>query len=158
MPVILDTWETEIAKIAVWGQPKQKFRDPFSTKKAGMVGHTWGPSFKWAIDRRIAVPGQPRQKHKIPSEKYPTAKRAGGLPQVVEHLASKHRVLSSNPSTTPPPKKSQWPQLTPHKDLQRANNHMKRYPKSSVIRKMQIKTKMKYHYTPVSWQNSENWH
>jgi hypothetical protein len=44
------------------------------------------------------VPGQLGQKLEILSEKRTTAKKLGA--QMVEHLARKHRALSSNPSTT----------------------------------------------------------
>jgi hypothetical protein len=72
------------------------------------VGRTWLtpviPATQEAEIRRIEVPSQPGQiVFETLSQKYPTQKRSGGVPQAVE--PSKHKALSSNPSAAKKKKK-----------------------------------------------------
>jgi hypothetical protein len=95
MPVILATWEAENRRIVVPGWTGQKsFGDLISMeKKLGIVAHACHPSYPaWA-------------KKRDPSSKITRAKRAGNVVQVVERLPSKHKAMSSNPSTTKKRKK-----------------------------------------------------
>jgi hypothetical protein len=73
--------------------PGKKLTDPTSTNKSDMVVHISNPSCGGGIDRRIALlPEQKALKNNV--------KKGGmGLDSVVELLPSKHKALSSNPST-----------------------------------------------------------
>jgi hypothetical protein len=53
-PVILATWEVEIARIEVWDQPRQKVR-AISTNKLEVVVHACDPNYAGGIGRRITV-------------------------------------------------------------------------------------------------------
>jgi hypothetical protein len=62
-------------------------------------------SARWEVEEGgTGSKANPMQKYKILSEKQPRAKRAGGMAQMVEHLHSKCKAMSSNPSTALPPK------------------------------------------------------
>jgi hypothetical protein len=61
-----------------------------------MVVHACCPSYSGGRGRRIVFRGQPWEKLEMLSKN----KRAWGMTQVVEHLPSKHEVLSSNTNTT----------------------------------------------------------
>jgi hypothetical protein len=53
MSIILATWEAEIGKTAVQGQPRQKVQEtPSQQKKLGAMVHAWHPKDKGSIDRR----------------------------------------------------------------------------------------------------------
>jgi hypothetical protein len=61
------------------------------------------PPTKGNKNRRITVQASLRKKERLP--KLTRAKRAGGVAQAVNHLLSKCKALSLNPSIFPHPKK-----------------------------------------------------
>jgi hypothetical protein len=70
---------------------------PIATSKLVMVVLIYDLSYAGGIGRRIVVSGCSRQKHQTLSEKITKAKRDGGMTQVIEHLPSTCKALSSNP-------------------------------------------------------------
>jgi hypothetical protein len=59
-PVILATWEAEISKIVVWGQPRQKFPKTPSQPIAGLTCAHMSSQAAWEAEiGGIQVPGQP---------------------------------------------------------------------------------------------------
>jgi hypothetical protein len=63
LPVILTTWEAEIGRIIVQGQPRQKVcKTPFKPIAGHSSIHLSFQSVQTAKVERLMVPGQPRQK------------------------------------------------------------------------------------------------
>jgi hypothetical protein len=75
----------EIGRITVRSHSGKKL----STNKPGLVVHTYNPNYMGGIGRTISVQASPEKKHEA------LAKRAGGVAQVVKHLPSKCKVLST---------------------------------------------------------------
>jgi hypothetical protein len=90
-PLIPATWEAEIGRIEVWGQPGKKLR----SSATGI--HLSFQLYK-KNSHQDCCPGCPEQKTWDPIWKRTKAKRAGGVAQVVGDLPSKHQALSLNPS------------------------------------------------------------
>jgi hypothetical protein len=61
MPIILTTWEVEIRRTEVRGQPKTKkfTRFPVNQQKLGMVMHACHSSYAGSVNRRIKVQAGP---------------------------------------------------------------------------------------------------
>jgi hypothetical protein len=89
--VIPATQDTETRRITVQDLSKQLIR-PYLTNKLEVMVCACDSSYMGLGGRRpVLAPGKT-----LPEKQ----KKAGGLAQVIQHLPSKHTVLSSNPSTT----------------------------------------------------------
>jgi hypothetical protein len=96
------TWEAEMGRFEVRGQPGQKVRElPFWQISYGGLC-TCNPSYMVGIGRRIEVWGYFWAKMRDPTWKITKAK-SRGVTQMAEHLPSKGNALSSNSSTNPYP-------------------------------------------------------
>jgi hypothetical protein len=90
MPIIPATEEIEIGKVKVWGEPRQKVSETLnSTKNLDVVAHTCDPAMWEAYVGESWSKASPFQKIIKPKKNMEVA-------QVVEHLPSKHKALSSN--------------------------------------------------------------
>jgi hypothetical protein len=67
-------------------------------KKVGMLSDAWHPNYSRKY-KTGSSPGQLGKKKQDPVFKTTRAKTAGGMAQVVEHLPSMCKALSSNPRT-----------------------------------------------------------
>jgi hypothetical protein len=63
------------------------------------VAHSYNPSCSGGRDQKDRYSESVQVKSQTLSQKYQTQKRAGGVPQVDEHLPSKYEAQSSNPNT-----------------------------------------------------------
>jgi hypothetical protein len=98
MLLILAIWEVAIRRIAVEGQSGQKFIKSTFQPIAGHSGVCL--SSQLHRNRRILVQIGPGIKQDPISKIIKAKKRVGGIAQVEETLSNKHKVLSSNSSTS----------------------------------------------------------
>jgi hypothetical protein len=68
--------------------------------KPGMMVHTCNPNHLGGKSRRIVVQSHLGQRARPHLKNKLKAKGLGGVAQMVDHLNSKHKALSSIPSTT----------------------------------------------------------
>jgi hypothetical protein len=84
--------EAEIRRLSTLGQPGQKVNEtPCQSRRCVPVI----PAMWDAVGRRIRIQGQSRLKCETIPKKLLKSKRAWVMAQVVEHLPSKHKILSS---------------------------------------------------------------
>jgi hypothetical protein len=99
-PIIPTTQEVEIKRVTVPSQPGQKVYKIPSQRMIGYSCVCLSPQLYREAQIR-GLQSRPAQTYsKILLQKINNAKRTGWVAQVVEHLPSKHKALSSTPSTT----------------------------------------------------------
>jgi hypothetical protein len=106
MPVILAIWETEIERITVGRQPKQKVhrtawakkftRPHLNRKNLGMVAGTCHRSYSGKPKIGVSQSWLAWAKEETLSPKITRAKGAGGMAPGIEHLPHRHEALSLN--------------------------------------------------------------
>jgi hypothetical protein len=72
--VIATTWEAEMARVTVQGQPEQKVSKNLSQKQTRYVGHICNTSYTRNRSKRIAVQGWYRAKERDPLKNKPKQK------------------------------------------------------------------------------------
>jgi hypothetical protein len=99
MPIILAPWKFEIGRTVLSDQPEQGVHKIPSQPMAGCGGTYLSSQIcRGNINRRISVQVGPCTKWDLIS-KINNAKRAGRVTEVVKHLPSKYKTLSSTPGT-----------------------------------------------------------
>jgi hypothetical protein len=114
--VILGTWEAEVSNIMVPGEPRQKVMDTPSQSIAwwhipAIPATKKGHREEDGCWRLLVGDFLPRQKIR-----FYLKNRSGGVVQVVDHLPSKHKALSTNPSMRERQRQRDEHLMTPGRD------------------------------------------